>query len=37
MGYNNWSKELSAKLNKTLTVEEQKQAKASFYSYLYTE
>ncbi len=37
VGYNNWSKELSAKLNKTLTVEEQKQAKASFYSYLYTE
>jgi hypothetical protein len=37
LGYNNWLKDLSAQLNKTLTVEEQKQAKASFYSYLYTE
>jgi hypothetical protein len=37
LGYNNWLKGLSAQLDKTLTVEEQKQAKASFYSYLYTE
>lgn len=37
LGYNNWLKGLSAQLDKTLTVEEQKQAKASFYSYLFTE
>jgi hypothetical protein len=37
LGYNNWLKDLSAQLNKTLTVEEQKQVKASFYSYLYTD
>lgn len=37
LGYNNWLKGVSAQLDKTLTVEEQKQAKASFYSYLFTE
>jgi hypothetical protein len=36
MGYNNWLKQLSSQLDKQLTVEEQKQAKSSFYSYIYS-
>ena len=35
-GYNNWLKSLSSQLNKQLTVEEQKHAKSSFYSFIYT-
>jgi hypothetical protein len=34
--YNNWINQLKASLNKDLTVEEQKQAKASFYSMVYS-
>ena len=33
--YSVWLKELKADLNKELTVEEHKQAKASFYSMVY--
>lgn len=33
--YNKWSNELRSLLNKELTVDEQKQAKASFYSMVY--
>lgn len=36
MGYNSWLKELSSQLNKTLTVEEQKYAKSSYYSHIHT-
>jgi hypothetical protein len=35
-GYNNWLKSLSSQLDKQLTVEEQKYAKSSFYSFIYT-
>lgn len=34
--YLNWLKNLKAQLNKELTVEEYKQAKASFYSMVYS-
>lgn len=34
--YSSWLKELKAELNKDLTVDEQKQAKASFYSMVYS-
>jgi hypothetical protein len=35
LGYNSWLQSVSMELNKTLTVEEQKYAKSSFYSSLY--
>jgi hypothetical protein len=35
-GYNNWLKSIKNDLNKDLSVEEQKQAKASFYSMVYS-
>lgn len=34
--YNSWIKEISSKLNSNLSVDEQKQAKASFYSMVYS-
>lgn len=37
MGYNNWLKQLANDLNKQLSMEEQKQAKAAYYSTLYSQ
>ena len=34
--YKNWLKEIANELNTQLSVEEQKQAKASFYSMVYS-
>jgi 2'-5' RNA ligase len=36
MGYNNWLKQLANELNKQLSMGEQKQAKATYYSTLYS-
>jgi hypothetical protein len=37
MGYNIWLKSLSSELNKQLTVEELKQAKAAYYIHIYSQ
>lgn len=37
MGYNNWLKQLANDLNKQLSMDEQKQAKAAYYSTLYSQ